>query len=216
MKIGIIGGTGDIGEGLAHRLSQNHQIIIGSRDKEKACESSECTIKALSERGIIARCSGVTNQEALDMGDIVVLSVNYRHLEATISSLSGFENKIVITPINPIGKSDHFFYDPPEEGSAALKIKRMLPESAKIIAAFNNISAQKWKNLDEKLDYSVAVCGDDMNAKKIVMGLVEEVSELTAYDAGPLNSSSIVESITPLILNIAKFNKMKDVGIRFY
>jgi NADPH-dependent F420 reductase len=216
MKIGIIGGTGDIGEGLAHRLSQNHQIIIGSRDKDKACESSECTVKALSERGIRADCRGATNQEALDMGDILVLSVNYQHLESTISSLTGFENKIVITPVNPIGKSDHFYYNPPAEGSAALAIKKMLPESAKVVAAFNNISAQKWKNLDEKLDYSVAVCGDDMDAKKIVMGLVQEVSELTAYDAGPLDSSSIIESITPLILNIAKFNKMKDVGIKFY
>lgn len=216
MKIGIIGGTGDIGEGLAHRLSSNHEIYIGSRDKNKACETSECMIKALSDRGISARCSGVTNQEALDLGDIIVLSINYRHLESTISSLSGFEDKIVITPVNPIGKSDHFYYDPPTEGSAALAIKRMLPESAKIVAAFNNISAQKWKNLDEKLDYSVAVCGDDIPAKKIVMGLVEEVSELTAYDAGPLDSSSIIESITPLILNIAKYNNMKDVGIKFY
>ena len=92
----------------------------------------------------------------------------------------------------------------------------MLPESAKIVGAFNNISAQKWKKLDEVLDYSVAVCGDDLQSKQIVMGLVEEVSELNAYDAGPLESSSIIESITPLILNIAKYNNMKDVGIKFY
>ncbi|WP_421908413.1 NADPH-dependent F420 reductase [Methanolacinia petrolearia] len=216
MKIGIIGGTGDIGEGLAHRLSQNHEIYIGSRDKDKACETSECMIKALSEKGISAHCQGVTNQDAVDMGDIVVISVNYRHLESTIKSLTGFENKIVVTPVNPIGKTDHFYYDPPEEGSAALAIKKMLPESAKIVGAFNNISAQKWKKLDEVLDYSVAVCGDDLASKKIVMGLVEEVSELTAYDAGPLESSSIIESITPLILNIAKYNNMKDVGIKFY
>lgn len=216
MKIGIIGGTGDIGEGLAHRLSQNHQIIIGSRDKDKACESSECMIQCLSERGCTAHCCGATNQEAVDMADIIVISVNYRHLEPTIKSLTGFENKIIITPVNPIGKSDHFYYNPPVEGSAALAIRKMLPESAKIVAAFNNISAQKWKNLDETLDYSVAVCGDDNEAKRMVMGLVEEVSELTAYDAGPLEMSSIIESITPLILNIAKFNNMKDVGIRFY
>lgn len=216
MKIGIIGGTGDIGEGLAHRLSKNHEIYIGSRDRDKACEMSECMIKTLSERGISAQCEGMTNQEALDKGEIIVLSINYRHLESTIASLTGFEDKIVITPVNPIGKSDHFYYDPPVEGSAALAIKKLLPESTRIVAAFNNISAQKWKNLDEVLDYSVAVCGDDEPAKKLVMALVEEVSELTAYDAGPLDSSSIVESLTPLILNIAKYNHMKDVGIRFY
>lgn len=216
MKIGIIGGTGEIGEGLAHRLSHNHEIYIGSRDKNKACETSECMIKNLSERGISAKCSGVTNQEAVDLGDLVILSVNYRHLESTLSSLSGFEEKVVITPVNPMGKSDHFFYDPPAEGSAAILIREMLPESTNVVAAFNNISAKKWRNLNEVLDYSVAVCGDDLEAKQIVMGLVEEVSELTAYDAGPLDSSSIIESITPLILNIAKYNNMKDVGIKFY
>ncbi|MBN2734767.1 MAG: NADPH-dependent F420 reductase [Methanomicrobiaceae archaeon] len=215
MKIGIVGGTGHIGQGLAHRLSHNHEIILGSRDIEKASYASECTIKALKERGIESMCSGAVNQEAVDKGDIVVLSVNYKNLESTLDSLTGFENKIVISPINPISKGDHFYYDPPADGSAALAVKRLLPENAKVVSAFNNIAANKWKQLDDELDYSVAVCGDDHEAKKIVMGLVNEVSLLKAVDAGPLAMSSVVESITPLIFNIAKYNDMKDVGIKF-
>lgn len=215
MKIGIVGGTGEIGEGLAHRLSHQHEIIIGSRDNAKAAEASESITCKLDERGIKASCHGTTNQEAVDEGDIIVLSINYRHLESTLKSLKGFENKIVISPVNPISKGKDFYFDPPEEGSAALAIKNLLPESARVVSAFNNISAQKWKKMDEVLDYSVVVCSDDDEAKKITMDLVNSISELKALDGGGLFLSSIVESITPLILNIAKNNKMKDVGIKF-
>lgn len=216
MRIGIVGGTGDIGEGLAHRLSNEHEIIIGSRDKERACTMSECLTDSLVKKGVDAKCSGATNQEAVDNGDIVILSVNYKHLESTLAGLTGFEDKIVITPVNPISKKDHFYFDPPAEGSAALEIKRLLPESSRIVAAFNNISAQKWKRISEKLDYSVVVCSDDEDAKKVVMDLVNSISELNALDGGPLEMSSVVESITPLILNIAKNNNMKDVGIKLF
>ncbi|MBP2132546.1 NADPH-dependent F420 reductase [Methanomicrobium sp. W14] len=215
MKIGIVGGTGHIGQGLACRLSHNHEIILGSREKDKASEAGECIINALNEKGIKSKCTGATNQEAVDEGDIVVLSVNYKYLKATLEPLKGFEDKIVISPINPIGKGDYFYYDPPKEGSAALAVKSLLPKSAKVVSAFNNISANKWKHIDEELNYSVAVCSDDEDAKKQVMNLVNEVSKLKAIDAGPLAMSSVVESITPLIFNIAKYNDMKDVGVKF-
>ena len=79
----------------------------------------------------------------------------------------------------------------------------------------NNIAGNRWCAISEELEYSVPVCGDDMEAKQIVMDLVDRISYLKAFDAGPLSSSHIVESITPLLLNVARFNKMKDVGIRF-
>ncbi|WOF16234.1 NADPH-dependent F420 reductase [Methanoplanus sp. FWC-SCC4] len=215
MKIGIVGGTGEIGQGLSHRLSHVHEVYLGSRDKDKACDISKCTIEELGKVSIKSLCCGATNQEAVDAGDIIVLSINYKHLESTLSTLTGFEDKIVITPINPIGRSDHFYHDPPPEGSAALAVKKLLPESARVVSAFNNIAANRWKEIDTELDYSVAVCSDDAEAKKIVMDLVNEVSKLKAFDAGPLAVSSIVESVTPLVLNIARYNKLKDVGIKF-
>jgi len=215
MKIGIVGGTGNIGEGLALRLSNKHEIIIGSRTPEKACESIENTVRLLEERGISCSCIGSSNQEAVDRGDIVIISVPYKHLLPTLTPLSGFENKTVITPVNPMTKKDFFSHDPPKEGSAAMLIRSILPGNACIVAAFNNISAQKWKNLDEELDYSVAVCSDDEEAKKVVMNLVNEIPKLKAFNAGPLEMASVVEGITPLLLNIARYNKMRDVGIQF-
>jgi NADPH-dependent F420 reductase len=215
VKIGIVGGTGDIGEGLALRLSTTHDVVVGSREEQKAVASCTACEAMLSQRGLECSLLGVSNQCAVDEGDIVVLALPYKHLAGTLRSLSGFEEKIVISPVNPIERSTHFYYAPPPEGSAAMLVKAMLPESAKVCAAFNNIAAKKWKVLDEALDYSVAVCGDDEPAKRQVMDLVNTISQLTAYDGGPLAAASVVESVTPLLLNIARFNKMRDVGIRF-
>ena len=70
--------------------------------------------------------------------------------------------------------------------------------------------------LDEELELSVPVCGDDDGAKRDVMAIVNQISKLQAFNAGPLAVSSMVESLTPLVLNIARYNKMKDVGIQFH
>ncbi|WP_440951098.1 NADPH-dependent F420 reductase [Methanosphaerula subterraneus] len=214
MRIGIIGGTGDIGEGMAMRLSQKHDVILGSRDPAKSEEASRCCYITLADLGLPCSCRGVTNQEAVDFGDIVILAVPFKHLEGTLNSVHGLEGKVVVSPVNPMEKTDHFINNPPPEGSAALLVQKLLPGS-KVCAAFNVIAANRWKKIEEELDYAVPVCGDDLAAKSLVMDLVNGVSHLKAYDAGPLESSSLIECITPLLLNIARYNKMKDVGIQF-
>lgn len=214
MRIGIIGGTGDIGEGMAMRLSQKHDVILGSRDPAKSEETSRCCHATLADLGLPCSCAGVTNQEAADFGDVVILAVPFKHLERTLGSLHGLEGKIVISPVNPMEKTTYFFNNPPPEGSAALLVQKLLPDS-KVCAAFNVIAANRWKKIEEELNYAVPVCGDDPAAKSLVMDLVNGVSHLKAYDAGPLATSSLVECITPLLINIARYNKMKDVGIQF-
>ncbi len=214
MKIGIVGGTGGIGEGMALRLSLTHEVFVGSRTADKAVACCDACLRRL-ERGTPCTLRGVSNQEAVDNGDIVILAIPYGHLVTTLTSLTGFEGKIVISPVNPIKKEDHFSFDPPPEGSAAMLAERLLPADARVVAAFNNIAANRWKMLDEDLDYSVAVCGDDPDAKHLVMKFIDSISHLKALDAGPLASASMVESITPLLLNIARYNGMKDVGVRF-
>ncbi len=215
MKIGIVGGTGDIGEGIALRLSPVFDVVVGSREKEKAEATCRIGTETLKKRGKACSLTGVSNQEAVDGADIIILAIPFKHLAGTLEGLHGFDNKIVVSPVNPMEKRDHFMFVPPEEGSAALMVKRMLPPSARICSAFNTIAANKWKALDEELSYSVPVCGDDEAAKKEVMGIVNRVSRLQAFDAGPLAASCMVEALTPLLLNIARYNKMKDVGILF-
>lgn len=215
MKIGIVGGTGDIGEGMAMRFSPFFDVIVGSREADKA--EATCTMgrEMLMKRGKPCSLKGVTNQAAIDAADIVVLAIPYKHVISTLETLHGFENKIVISPVNPMEKTDHFVFVPPPEGSMALLIRKILPKEARICSAFNTIAANKWKALDEELEYSVPVCSDDTEAKKVVMEVVNKVSRFKAFDAGPLAVSSMVESLTPLLLNIARYNKMRDVGIQF-
>lgn len=216
MKIGIVGGTGDIGEGIAMRLAPKYDVIVGSRDEARAQESCTCSIASLKNRGTSCQSfTGATNQDAVCGADVVILAVPFRNVVSTLETLTGLEGKIIISPVNPMEKRDYFTFVPPEEGSAALMIRRILPKEARICSAFNTIAANKWKALDEELTYSVPVCGDDVEAKRVVMGIVNTVSKLQAFDAGPLAASSMVEALTPLLLNIARYNKMHDVGIQF-
>lgn len=214
LKIGIVGGTGDIGEGMARRLSSRYDVVLGSRETEKAHTTSECTIDLLKQRGLKSSCTGVSNQEAVDAADVVILAVPFKHLESTISGLSGFEGKIVVSPVNPMEKREFFTIVPPPEGSAGLLVKKLLP-GARVVTAFNTIAANRWKDLDTEIDVAVPVCSDDSDAKSVVMDLVNGTSKLAAYDAGPLAVSAMIESLTPLLLNIARYNKMRDVGIKF-
>ena len=215
MKIGIVGGTGDIGEGMAMRMSPFFDVIVGSREADKAEQTCKLGSETLKKRGLDCSLTGVSNQTAVDDADIIILAIPFKHLTGTLETLHGFENKIVVSPVNPMEKRDHFVFVPPTEGSAALLIKRLLPKEARICSAFNTIAANKWKALDEELTYSVPVCGDDADAKRQVMDIVNKVSKLQAFDAGPLAVSSMVEALTPLLLNIARYNKMRDVGIQF-
>jgi NADPH-dependent F420 reductase len=216
MKIGIVGGTGDIGEGMAMRLAPLYDVIVGSRDEAKAKESCTCSIAALKNRGTSCRSfTGASNQDAICCADVVILAIPFRNVISTLETLSCFDDKIVISPVNPMEKREFFTFVPPEDGSAALMIRRLMPREARICSAFNTIAANKWKALDEEIEYSVPVCSDDEEAKRIVMGIVNSISKLHAYDAGPLAVSCMVESLTPLLLNIARYNKMRDVGIQF-
>ncbi|MCK9299673.1 NADPH-dependent F420 reductase [Methanoculleus sp. YWC-01] len=215
MKIGIVGGTGDIGGGMALRLSPKYDVIVGSREETKAITTCETCRETLQVQGMECSLIGVSNQCAVDEADIVVLAIPFKHVAPILKTLTGFEDKIVVSPVNPIERTTYFYYAPPSEGSAAMMIKGMLPESATVCAAFNNIAANRWKMLEEELDYSVAVCCDDDGARQTVMEIVNNVSHLRAYDAGPLAAASVVESVTPLLLNIARFNRMRDVGVKF-
>jgi len=200
---------------MAMRLAPHYDVIVGSREKEKAELSCQASRELLQKRGQSCFLTGVSNQEAIDGADLVILAIPFKHLAGTLETLHGFEDKIVVSPVNPMEKRDFFVFVPPPEGSAALLVRKMLPASARVCSAFNVIAANKWRALDEELAYSVPVCGDDAAAKQQVMQVVNETSKLKAFDAGPLAVSAMVESLTPLLLNIARYNKMRDVGIQF-
>jgi NADPH-dependent F420 reductase len=222
MKVGIIGGTGNIGEGLARRIciGAKYDVVIGSRDPSKAVVAAQGVVDALAERKQSGTtCTGGSNADACNV-DIIIFSIPFDKVASTVETIgsAAFENKVIISLINPMQrfpKDKYFLPDPPKEGSAALALKAILPASAKLVTAFNNVASGKWMELDEVLDYSVCICGENDEAKAAAMDLVASVSKLQPLDAGPLELSRVIEGITPLVITLAIRNKLKDVGVYF-
>ncbi len=215
MKIALVGGTGDIGTGFAVRWAAEHEIIIGSRKAEKAQESVSCVNEMLGGQGSV---SGTDNGSAIKAADVVVLCVPYEHLASATSDLkSSYSNQVVISPVVPMsynGDRKYFEFTPPEEGCAALKAKALLPEGMKIVSAFHTICAAALHNRALDLKGDVLICGDDRESKDLVSSMARAIKDLRPLDVGPLSASSQVESLTPMLLNIARRNKLKNAGVK--
>ena len=155
MKIGIIGGTGGMGEGFALRWSFNHDVLIGSRDKQKAEKAAEDTlsnIKGNYADKVKGTISGNDNISIARDSDVLILSIPYDNIYGTCKDISNVisENCIVISPIVPMGRNDNgFYYIPIEEGkkSAGVLVAENLPGCNKVVSAFHTISEIKLRDL---------------------------------------------------------------------
>ncbi|ACX72764.1 NADPH-dependent F420 reductase [Methanocaldococcus vulcanius M7] len=217
MKIAILGGTGDQGFGLALRLAKNHKIIIGSRKKEKAEQASEKAKEILKKRGINAEILGLENKDAAKEGDVVILSLPYEYTLSTIKQLKDeLKGKIVVSIGVPlataIGDKPTRLLFPPD-GSVAEMIQNVLKES-KVVSAFQNICHAVLEDLDNPVDCDVLICGDNEEAKKVVIDLANQIDGVRAIDCGNLEKSRIVEAITPLLIGLNIKYKSKGTGIR--
>jgi NADPH-dependent F420 reductase len=212
MKIALVGGTGDIGTGFAVRWGQKHEIIIGSRNVDKARESAAAVLQLL---GAAADVRGTDNASAVAAADVVVLCVPYEHLTSvTTGLLDSYKSQLVISPVVPMIYNGKFFqYQPTAEGSAALQARMLLPESVRVVSAFHTICAAALQDIERVMKADAFICGDDAEARKIAMELAGEIKSLRPLNAGPLAVSSMVESLTPFLLNVARKNKIKDAGI---
>lgn len=212
MKIALVGGTGDIGTGFAVRFMQNHEIIIGSRKADKAKESAAAAMELPDTKGNIW---GTDNGSAVAAADVVVLCVPYENLNSATSDLkTSYNSQLVISPVVPMSYNGKFFqFDPPAEGSAACRAKSQLPEGMRIVSAFHTICAAALQDRDRVLKGDVFICGDDAEAVDIVVGLAGEIKSLRPLRVGPLATSALVESLTPMLLNVARRNKIKNAGI---
>lgn len=217
MKIAILGGTGSIGEGFSLRWAGEHDIMVCSREVDKAVKAAYGYKDRLSKMGLSC-CSlgGCTNETGIRDVDVVVLSVPYNGVVTLLKTLlPHFNDQIVISLVVPMKKNQWFEYTPPKQGSAALEIRDVLPKTVKVVSAYHNISAKKLANPDITLDYDVVVCGDDEVAKGKVMELTREIKDLRPLDGGGLASSYMIESLTPFLINLAIRNRLSDLGVKF-
>ena len=221
MKIGIIGGTGGMGEGFALRWSFNHDILIGSRDKQKAEKAAEDTlsnVKNIYADKVKGTISGNDNISIARDSDVLILSIPYDNIYGTCKDISNAisENCIVISPIVPMGRNDNgFYYIPMEEGkkSAGVLVAENLP-GRKVVSAFHTISEIKLRDLKNPMNIDTFVCTDNKESLSIINGLISEIEGLRSIYLGALSLSYQAEVITPMILNASKQNKLKHPGIK--
>jgi NADPH-dependent F420 reductase len=219
MKIAIIGGTGDQGLGLALRFAKaGEDIIIGSRDVKKA-ENAVNIVKNMLEGEEVSNIYGSTNADAATDGDIILLTVPLQAQIVTLRSIKEYlGDKIVIDATVPLdgclgGKPTR--YIDVWQGSAAERTAELLEDTnAKVVSAFNNISAASLLNIKHNVDCDCLISGDDEEARNEVMALAEKIPSVRALDCGPLENARIVEKITPLLINLNIRNKIKLAGIR--
>ncbi len=212
MRIALVGGTGDIGSGFALRWAERHEIIIGSRKEDKAQESAAHVREVLGGGNVI----GTDNKSAVESSDLVVLCVPHEHLISVTSDLrDSYSGQVVVSPVVPMSyNGKHFAFTPPAEGCAALQAQSLLPGGTRIVSSFHTICAAALQDRSRELQGDVMICGDDIESKEVVAGLVREVKALRPLDAGPLSASGLIESLTPMLLNVARRNKIKDAGIK--
>ncbi|HZJ07396.1 MAG TPA: NADPH-dependent F420 reductase [Nocardioidaceae bacterium] len=206
--IAIIGGTGPQGSGLGYRFAMaGHCVVLGSRTPERAV-SVAAELAARLPSG--ARISGAENLKAAEAADLLVIAVPFKgHREIVGSLRSQAAGKTVVSCVNPLG----FDKDGPyglkvEEGSAAEQAADLLPE-AKVVGAFHHVSAVTLLGEIDLLTHEdVLVCGDDQEAKGIVVDLAAAITGKPGIDAGRLRLARQLEPLTAVLISINKRYKV--------
>lgn len=221
MKIGIAGGTGGMGEGFALRWCRKHDVVVGSRDAQKGREAAENYVRMAKETyGSIA--GSITGSDNVSFGndiDVLILSIPYEFIDDTCGKLTGKlrDDCIVVSPIVPMARTETgFVYIPLEQGKeeAAEMVANKLPPRPRVVSAFHTISESKLKNVHQSLDADTFICGDDQNAISKLKVLIDEISGLRPVYLGPLALTYQAEILTPMCLNAAKRNKLKNPGVK--
>ena len=221
MKVGIIGGTGGMGKGFAIRWCKDHNVVIGSRDAERASVSAqEYTQLAKDAYGEInGNITGTDNASVSKEADVLVLSIPYENIDSTCSELLPqiSDNCVVVSPIVPMTKTDTGFECvaiKENKPFAHQTVEKHMKDKTKLVSGFHVISEKKLVNATLKLDYDIFVAGDSKESVEVVNGLINEIEGLRPIYLGPGALAYLVEMCTPLLLNAMIRNKMKNPGIK--
>jgi len=208
--VSVIGGSGELGSGLALRWARaGVPVIIGSRDAERAAGVAE---ELNSQTGNdLAR--GMNNLDAAKSGDIVVITVKFNHHTATLEELRpALTGKIVIDTTVPLVPPKVARVQLPSEGSAAVIAQSVLGDEISVVSAFQNVSAASLKS-EHAPDCDVLVTGNSPEARDVVVALAEQAG-FKAWHAGPLQNSAATEALTSLLIFMNKRYKSDHTGLR--
>lgn len=215
-SVGIIGGTGPAGKGLAARLAKaGYDTVIGSRSTERGEQITNELRERWAENGIeLGSLRGGDNALASTC-DLVVVATPWEGAEETVAALRGnLAGKIVVSMCNALMRINKEFQPLIlARGSVGESIQAALPDS-KVAATFHHVPAKELGELGEAVECDVLVCSDDQAAADAAAGLIELVPGLRALHVGGMSCAGPVEAFTAVLLQLNVRNKTR-VGLRF-
>jgi NADPH-dependent F420 reductase len=199
--IGVLGGTGPAGRGIAARLaSVGIDVTVGSRSRERARATCDVVCREWSARGL--PLVGGENADAA-AADLVIVATPWDAAPATVASLAAqLEGKVLVSIANAVARlGDEFVPLVPPRGSVAASVQAAVPR-AMVAAALHHLPARELLDLNHDLDADVLVCSDHPEAIAATAELISKVPGLRAINAGLLSAATALEALTPVLLNI--------------
>jgi NADPH-dependent F420 reductase len=192
VRIALLGGTGSFGTALAVRLhAAGYDVVIGSRDAERARA-------AAAELGI----DGAANEDAARAADLVVIATK---ADGAVETARSLRDAIGATPVLSVAAELFFSKDGVSPTTEATSIAQRIQDvvDAPVIAGLHSLAASNLGGVDAP-DEDALICGDDPDAKGIVLELAGKLTTGRAVDAGPLASARALEGMTAVIVNVNK------------
>jgi NADPH-dependent F420 reductase len=202
--IGLIGGTGSLGCGLAVRLAAaGYDVRIGSRAIERAHAAAEAGRARLAGAAASGALSGEENSSVARAAGIVMLTVPYGALESAVAPLASvLGGKIVVDAVVPLRREgEEFDLARPAEGSVSMRLRALLP-GARLVAALKTVPAPVLQDLAAPLAGDVPIASDDAEAARAVAELVEHMGGLRPRLVGSLKRADLIEGVTAIALNL--------------
>jgi NADPH-dependent F420 reductase len=208
-SIAVLGGTGDLGNGLAYQWAKaGYDVIIGSRGEEKAVKSAA----ELNQRLGLDTVRGLANADAAAAADIVTLTVPFATQEPILEAVKdAVQGKIFIDVTVPLMPPKVARVQMPPEGSAGMKAQKHLGDGVRVVSAFQNVAADHLAS--GHVDCDVLVTGNDAQAREKVIKLVEAAG-MKGWHAGPIDNSVVAEALTSVLIHINKRYKIGGAGLR--
>ncbi len=203
--LAILGGTGDLGTGLARRWAQaGYQVIIGSRTQEKAEAAVADLREVMAERGVSeVTVQAMENLAAAEAADIVTLTVPFSHQTSTLELVKpALQGKILIDVTVPLVPPKVARVQLPQQGSAGQIAQELLGEEVAVVSSFQNVAAAHLQE-GKGVECDVLVCGNKKAARDEVIKLVEAAG-MRGFHAGMINNAAAAEALTSVLIVINK------------
>lgn len=207
--IGVIGGTGTLGNALAVRWARaGYAVVLGSRDGAKA----QAVAQEIAVRDKV-NISGGSNSEAAARAEIAVVTVPFGAQDATLAEIrAAVQGKIVVDTTVPLVPPKVMRVQLPPEGSAAARAQKLLGEGVRVVSAFHNVAAHKLAT-DAVVDCDVLVFGDQKEAREPVIALAAAAG-LRGLHGGALANSAAAEALTSVLIFMNRTYSVDGAGLR--